>query len=613
VHVRDAVQRVGRLSILVGVIAAAALVLAAAGGATPLAKSAAFVIPGAPAFSAQQLSAYAGDDWLNAGGSLRDDRYSVLQQINRANVSTLKVAWQTHLGLTAKQITTASEEATPIEYQGVLYVPDGLSDVYAFDATNGNKLWEYTPTLTGPPLIPAVRGLAVGQGLVYEAQSDGAIVALDQMTGGIVWRTQVGRTQDGQSFSAAPVYYNGRVLAGMSGGDWAGRGFAISLDASNGLEQWRWYVTPSPGEIGFGTWALNQTDWEHGGAIWIYPSIDISSNLLYIVTGNPIPWNGRGPGQNLWTDSIVALHIENGQMAWGFQTVHHDIWDYDVTNPPVQFDAMYNGVMRAGIAVASKTGWIYILDRETGQPLLGITETKVKQFPKNSKAAAYANLSPTQPIPVGDAFVDQCSTRKEWPTKAPDGKPFKVGCIFTPYAALSTGSFLASAPSAEGGVDWPPSAYSPDTHFEYVCARDGAGSGLGAIPRNQITIIPGQLDLGVNFGASSKVRPDFGRIAAIDVTTNKLAWRVTWTHPCFSGVMTTAGGLVFVGQGDGGLIAYDAANGTQLWTSGNLGSGVNSPFIAYAVNGKEYVAGLAGGNALAFGKPGDLLVAFSLP
>jgi alcohol dehydrogenase (cytochrome c) len=599
-------------------VAAAAAVAFGLGAATGGARTTtAKAIPLAPAFTASQLSAWAGPDWLNAGGSLQDDRYSTLNQVDTSNAANLKVAWQTNLGLTTKEISSISEEGSPIEYQGVLYVPDGQSDVFAFDATTGTKLWEYHPTLTGPPLIPAVRGLAIGNGLVYEAQSDGVLVALDQTTGNVVWRDQVSSTFDGQSFSAAPVYYDGNVLVGVSGGDWAGRGFALSVNASTGLENWRWYVTPGPGEVGFGSWPPGGTGWEYGGAIWIYPSIDTTSNLLYIVTGNPIPWNSRGPGNDLWTDSIVALHTQNGQMAWGYQTVHHDIWDYDVTNPPVQFNAVVNGAMRQGIGVASKTGWVYLLDRNTGAPLVGITEKKVPQFPKGSAAAKYANLSPTQPYPVGDAFVNQCSTRKEWPVKnpAPDGKPMKVGCIFTPYAPTAQGSFLASTPSDEGGVDWPPSAYNPTTQFEYVCARDGAGGSIGAIPKAQEKITPGTIDVGANFGPGSKVTPDYGRVAAINVTNNTLAWRVTWPkNVCFSGVMSTAGNLVFVGQGDGGLIAYNAATGSQVWSSGKLAlGGVNSPSIAYSVNGKEYIAVLAAGNAAAQGTPGDGLVAFSLP
>ncbi len=182
-------RRIVWVGTLVIAAAAAALLLSTTrGGAALTAKlTREASIPLAPAFTAQQLSANAGADWLNAGGGLQDDRYSTLNQINGSNVGGLKVAWQTTLGLSKKQIASLSEEGSPIEYQGVLYVPDGASDVFAYDATTGAKLWEYKPTLTGPALIPAVRGLAVGNGLVYEARSDGVLVALDQQTGSVVW------------------------------------------------------------------------------------------------------------------------------------------------------------------------------------------------------------------------------------------------------------------------------------------------------------------------------------------------------------------------------------------------------------------------------------------
>jgi quinohemoprotein ethanol dehydrogenase len=599
-----------RLSILLGVATAVTLVFAGAAGATPFGKAAAAVIPGSPAFSVQELNAYAADDWLTTGGGITDDRYSVLQQINRGNVASLKIAWQTRLGLSQKQITSTSEEGTPIVYQGVMYVTDGVSDVFAYNAATGDRLWAYTPGLT-PSFIGVDRGAAVGDGRLYNGEVDGHVVALDQQTGKVIWSTLVGSPAEGYSFTAAPVYYQGMVIIGSSGGDVGARSFVIALDAKTGLELWRWYVAPEPGQLGGGTWP--GTEWLHGGgAIWIYPSVDPVTNLVYVVTGNPVPWNGRPPGENLWTDSIVALHVENGQIAWGFQTVHHDLWDFDVTNPPVLFDAMYNGQLRHGIGVASKTAWVYLLDRETGAPLLGIPEKKVPQL--KGAPGKYANTWPTQPFPVGQAFANQCSTRKAWPSKAPDGKPYKVGCIFTPYAPTHSGSFLASAPSAEGGVDWPPSAYNPETRLMYLCTRDGQGLALGAVPHKQQQLVLGKAYFGINFGSGSKVMKDFGRVVAMDVTTNTIAWNDKLPQICFSGILTTAGGLVFAGESNNGLFAYDASNGQQLWTSGDVGTGVNAPAMTYAVNGKQYIAVLAGGNVLnAYGKPGDQLIAFTLP
>jgi glucose dehydrogenase len=403
------------------------------------------------------------------------------------------------------------------------------------------------------------------------------------------------------------------VIEGASGGDWGGRSFAIALNASTGTEIWRHYIVPSPGEYGTASWGINE--WQRGGgAIWIYPSIDPTTGNLYIVTGNPVPWNGRGPGKNLWTDSILALHVDSGQFAWGFQTVHHDIWDYDVTNPPILFDYSYGGspVLTPAVGVASKTGWIYLLNRTTGKPILGIPEKKVAQL--KGAAAKYANLSKTQPHPIGEPFTSQCSTRKEWPKPAPDGKPFIVGCIFTPYAYTKTGpTFLASAPSAEGGVDWQPSSYNPNTHYEYLCSITGGGSGLGAIPNAEKTVVPGQLSLGVNFGAPSPNTPDTPQLVAMNMADNKVAWKVTQPLPTSkkvpsarcTGTLSTAANLVFASQTNTNqLAAFDAATGKQLWLSPKLTTAPGGPPVTYSgADGKQYVVILGGGG---------LVYAFSL-
>jgi PQQ-dependent dehydrogenase (methanol/ethanol family) len=606
-------RRVRRLCLL----GLAVFALVGAGSASAaVSRGNAGAISIAPAFSSTELSAFSGDNWLTPGGGITDNRYSTLTQINRTNVAGLQVAWQSQLGIPVKLQSTVSEEASPIAYNGILYVPDGLSDVYALDGQTGQQIWKYTPTLEGTTLLGAVRGVTLGAGRIYTGQKDGSVVAIDQLTGGLVWKSKVARAADGYTFTSAPVYYNGIIMEGVSGGDLGARSFALALDANTGRELWRWYVVPGPGEYGSGGWA--GTEWMHGGgAIWIYPSIDPALNLLYIVTGNPVPWNGRGVGDNLWSDSIVALHIDNGQLAWGFQTVHHDLWDYDVTNPPILFDATYGGVLRHGVAVASKTGWVYILDRATGEPLLGIAEKKVPQL--KGAAGAYANTSPTQPFPVGEPFVNQCSHRKYWPTTvpAPDGHPIKVGCIFTPYAPTPSGSFLASAPAASGGVDWPPSSYNPGTGFAYLCAHDGEGNALGAVPHNQQKLVVGQGYFGINFGAATKLFADYGRLVAMNLSTNRVAWSTKWPKPCISGTMTTAGGVVFAGQTQGKvgvLQAVDATNGQVLWNSPMLAAGPNAPSMTYTAGGKQYVAIFAGGNNIIGGtKAGDSIYAFKLP
>jgi glucose dehydrogenase len=283
--------------------------------------------------------------------------------------------------------------------------------------------------------------------------------------------------------------------------------------------------------------------------------------------------------------------------------VHHDIWDYDVTNPPTLFDLTYgnNASPTPAMGVASKTGWVYLLNRVTGKSILGVAEKKVPQL--KGAAAKYANLSKTQPYPVGDSFTSQCSTRKQWPGKAPDGKPYIVGCIFTPYAYVKgQPSFLASTPAAEGGVDWQPSAYDPATHLQYLCSISGAGGAIGAIPNAEKTIVPGQLSLGVNFGAPSTT-PDAMQLVAMDMLTNKVAWKITQppstnkkvpSTRC-SGVLSTPG-LIFAGQENTKQLgAYDPATGKNLWLSSALQTATGGPPVTYTAGGKQYIVVL--GNA----------------
>src|SRR3954470_13868648 len=437
-----------RLFRMIVPVALAGVLVALAVASTTGAKSGA-VAP-APPFTPQDLNLPAAGDWLTVGGGLQDQRLTTLTQVTPANVTSLHLAWTGTFNL-PKAAAAVPEEGAALAYKGTLYMPNGLNQVQAIDGATGKALWTYVPVNDAPALLPAVRGLALGDGKVFEGQNDGNVVAIDQQSGQPIWKTKVGDPTDGVQFTSAPVYYNHMVLEGASGGDWGGRSFAIGLDAKTGVELWRWYVAPAPGELGSGTWGISE--WQRGGgAIWISPAVDPVSGLLYLVTGNPIPWNGRGPGKNLWTDSIVALHIDTGTFAWGFQTVHHDIWDYDVTNPPILFDLNYGGspAVTPAVGVASKTGWVYLLNRVTGHPILGIPEKKVRQL--TGRAAKYANLSKTQPYPVGQVFTNQCSTKKQWPGKAPDGKPYITGCIFTPYAYTKKGpTFLASAPAAEGG------------------------------------------------------------------------------------------------------------------------------------------------------------------
>jgi len=607
-------MRLRRAKFLVPVILALAV-----GTAVTVASASrehATAITPAPAFSAAELAGTAGSNWLTVGGSTNGTRFSTLNQIKTSNINSLKVAWQAHFGLSkAKQAQTFGQEATPVVYNGIAFVPDAFGDVVAIDGATGEQQWKFTNRIVGkPPLLTTQRGIAIGEGRVYVATPNDKVIAIDQATGRPVWSSQVGQAKAGESMTAAPLYFNGMVVVGMSGGDTGARGFVQAMNAKTGRTLWKWWVTPSPGQPGSSTWTNNE--WKHSGSVWVFPTIDANLGLLYVVTGNPVPWNGRAVGANKWTDSIVALHIRSGKFAWGFQTVHHDIWDYDVTNPPVIFDDVYRGVMRHGIAVASKTGWVYILDRATGKPLVPIVEKKVPGYPAGSDAAKYANLSPTQPYPQGDSILNQCPRHAAWATNAPDGKPYRVGCIFTPYSVSDAGSFTAFSPGP-ASIDWPPPSYNPQTHLMYVCSNETTGFAIGAQPKAEQKLTVGGLYVGVNF-AFSKVKAKVpGRVTALDLRTNRIVWRDVFPSACYSGILTTSSGLLFMGQvAPRVLTAIDVGSGKKLWHSKPLAAAPMAPPITYMANGKQYimiVAGGGGGGAGISGKLGDSIYAFALP
>ncbi len=606
--------RKGKVAAVVPVLAAIGVLAATAAGSSSQQSG---VTP-SPAFTSAQLNAFAGDNWLTIGGGLTDNRYSTLNQINTSNVKSMTMVWHSQFGIPkSAQAKVFGEEGSPIEYNGQLFIPDAFGSVYAYDAATGESLWTYKTNrnVKIPADGAAERGIGMGDGRVYVGTPGGRAVALDQTTGKVDWSRPVANINAGDDMTCAPTYYNGLVYYGISGGDTGARGRVVALDAKTGKTKWIWNVTPGPGQPEANTWAPGE--YKHSGSVWVYPSFDPKTGLMFVDTGNPVPWNGRGPGDDKWTDSIVALHSSTGKLAWGYQTVHHDMWDYDVTNPPVIYNAVYNGKMSPAIAVASKPGWVYILNRDTGKPLLPIPEVKVPQYPAGSSEAKYTNLSPTQPEPKGSALLNQCAKKSWWPGKAPDGKPWKIGCVFTPYAPSPSGSFVAHSPGASS-IDWPPSSFSPNTNYLYVCANETHGIALGALPKGQQNLVPGKLYVGINF-AMAKTHPKYaGKMIAVNVKTNRIAWEDTFKAPCYSGSMQTAGGVGFMGLvSPRKLVAFDSKTGKVLWSSpGNLAASAMAPPITYAVNGKQYVAFLAGGGGTGAGitpaVSGDSMYVFAL-
>jgi alcohol dehydrogenase (cytochrome c) len=569
------------------------------------ASTAAVTITKAPAFTAAELSAKPEGNWITEGGDLSSQRYSPLAQIGVSNAAGLKQAWKTDLdgsGAAPKY----SAEAGALVYNGVMYLPTGNNDILALDATTGEHLWKFESKITQKNNTVCCgwvsRGLGLGDGKIFSAQLDGWLVAIDQVTGKEVWRVRNVRWQEGYTMTMPPTYYNGLLYVGMSGGEFGARGHISAYNATDGKFVWRFYTCPQPGDIGGATWS--GSEWMTCGAtVWSYPAIDTQTNTMYFTTSNADPWVWRGPGTNLFSASLVALDTSTGLYRGHFQMVHHDIWDYDCPSPPILFDTIINGVSRKGVAEACKTGWVYLLDRTTMQPLVGIVEKKVPQSKEQ-------NTWPTQPYPVGDAFAQQCADKKRFAGKAPDGKKYKIGCIFAP---ITSKQFTAVSPGALGGTNWPPISFSPQTNYTYVCSGN-MQNGLKAVPKATLSHVGGLGFTGILFGIGNAkgISAFSGNFTAINVTNNKIAWQKNWPSMCASGSLATGGGLVFTGQADGTFLAYNAMTGEQVWSQ-KLDAGVNAPAMTYSVNGKQYVAIFAGGGTFFDPKlHGDSVYAFAL-
>jgi alcohol dehydrogenase (cytochrome c) len=553
----------------------------------------------APAFTPAQLTALPTEAWLTNGGDLFNRRYSPLNQITRDNVAGLKGVWRTRLGGSGLG-DKYSGEAQPIVFEGVIYVVTGADDVFAVSVDTGQILWTYHANLDPANDVVCCgwtsRGVALGEGKVYVGQLDGKLVALDQQSGAVTWSVQAERWQEGFSITSAPLYYDGLVITGFAGAEYGIRGRVKAYDASDGALVWTFYTVPGPGEIGHDTWPQDNDVWQRGGAsVWQTPAVDPELGLIYFSTGNPGPdFSGAvRKGDNLFSSSIVAVEAKTGTYRWHFQQVHHDLWDYDAPSPVVLFDIEIDGRMRKAAAEPGKTGWVYILDRATGEPLIGINERPVPQNPRQA-------TSPTQPYPVGDAFVPQSIAI------APEGfQLVNGGRIFTPFDEQS----VVAKPGQGGGANWPPSSYDPTTGYLYVCAQDRTGIFTGGAQTDE-PHTPGDLYIGGAFG--SVTWGVTGIFSALDMRTNTLVWQQQWPERCYSGSVTTAGGLVFIGRGDGRFTALDATDGTLLWQF-QTGAGVNAPATVFEHRGRQHVVVFSAGNLFAGTPRGDSLWLFSLP
>ena len=497
---------------------------------------------GARAITAQDkvLIAPDSDNWRLHGRTYDNQRFSPLTGINRANVGKLSLLHVLHTGV------QNSFEDTPLEVDGVLYTVTATNHVQAWDAVSGAQLWSWQPDkmdFTEACCGPQARGVALAYGKVYTALFDGHLVALDAKTGKPVWQTDPAKThpepKQYYTYTMAPQVYDGMVIVGTAGAEYETRGMVEAYDAQTGAKIWEFRTTAAPGEPGGETWGGES--WKFGGgSVWNTPAVDVKNGLLVLSTGNPNPdYQGdTRPGDNAYTDSILALHLKTGKLAWWYQEVPHDLWDYDASAPVMLFDAKdADGKTVPAAGEAGKVGNVFIVNRLTGKL-----------------------LSKSQP------FVEQSAN------------------MFSPPSRAG----VTILPGVGGGSLWQPPAYSPRTGYFYV---------LGAnMPMTFTTIDfadskPGGPWVGRHTGGVMKRAdgPQSGTLTAIEVSGGKIAWQYKSPAPMFGGVLATASDLVFAGELNGDFSAFDARNGEKVW-SHHFDRGVCSPPITYRVKGVQYLA-----------------------
>lgn len=541
-------------------------------------------------------------NWSLHNLDLAGTRYSPLDQINRTNVRNLTPRWLFQHGV----IDGVSNQTTPVIVDGIMYVTDSRGSVYAVDAADGHLLWAYdvTKLLGGGAregYIFRNRGVVYADGVVYTAGGS-FLFALDAKTGkpierfgkngqaSVLMDVLTPRYPDVKSaismgywFTTAPQIYNGMIYIGSTRSEsHIPGGHVLAVDAESGKV--RWHFNTIPQDSAHQGWDIAGPTWvggeRNGGGVWETPAIDPQLRMIYVAVGNPYGDSRKRAGTNLFTDSIIALSLDDGTLKWYFQQTHHDVWDYDSGAPPILFDMQVRGQTIKAVAEASKNGYLYILHRENGQPVHPIKEMPVPTAGVREGDEPW----PTQPIPFTVA-----------------GKPMEPVCpivaVDIPPEALATNRIVPHftppgrdqivAPGVFGGSNYSPMSYSPQTGLLYVAA----------------------IDAPINAGRGPK-----GYFSAYDPTTGELVWRQIFEGYGQAGSVVTAGGVVFVGAGSntaGYFYAYDARTGQPLWKF-NTGAGVFASPAVYMVNGEEFVTVASGGGDRGR-RGGDLILSFALP
>lgn len=518
-------------------------------------------------------------NWLTNHGSYAAKRHSRLDQIDTGNVAGMREAWRLYLPV------PHGFETTPLVVDGVMYLTTGgHTAVYAVDAGTGEELWRRRFEV--PEKVPACcdwvnRGVAIGDGKVFVQTLDARLVALNAQTGDVVWETTLADWREGYTSTVAPLFVKGKVIAGISGGEYGIRGFVDAYDAATGERAWRFWTIPGPGEAGHDSWGGELPTWKTGGGpTWVTGSYDPELDLLYWTVGNPAPdFNAEvRPGDNLYTNAVVALDPDNGRLEWHYQWTPHGRWDYDGINEVVLADLEIDGQLRKTLLHADKNAHFYVIDRRDGSFI------RAEPFARQTWAK---ELDPE--------------------TGRPEVDP----------GALLTSAMEPLCPGPAGAKEWNHMAFSPDTGLVYIpvienCAafRTGQAFYKTGAPFWGSVASPEALGPG----------DSHGHLLAFDPVSFKPVWQSDSKWPLMSGVLSTGGGLVFWGEADGTLHAADAANGEDLWTH-KAPMGMHAPPVTYAVEGKQYIAfpvgwggwinGFAPG--LREGRRGHLLLVFEIP
>jgi len=522
------------------------------------------------------LSRAAGDgnNFLHTNGNYSQTRYYPARQINTDNVGDLRPAWifQTEV--------VESLETSPIVVEGVMYVTTSFNHVYALNAETGEQIWHYKHKM-GPITTyccgPNNRGVAVYGDRVYMGTLDARLVALDAKTGKLIWNVQVGEPELGYSETMAPTAVNGKILIGTNGGEYGIRGFVKAYDWKTGDLLWHFHTTP---ENSVGVWATHDATGRDmlrnigtekknlesmgdpyqtlGGGVWQNPAVDLANNRVYFVVGNPSPDldGSLRPGDNLYTNSLVAVDLDSGEYICHYQYIAHDVWDLDAVSPAILTDVLdNNGNSVPGVLHAGKTGHVYV-HRADDCSLIRFSEAMVPQ-------------------------------ENMWVLPTKEGERM--------------------LPGANGGVEWSPMTIDPNLRLTYaINLHQPMTYHVESTPYPE-----GKLWLGGAF----KVIPEeeqWGNVTAVEYDTGNIRWKVKTQQPMIGGILATAGGVVFTGEGNGLFKAYDSGTGSVLWKF-QAGAGVNAPPSSYTVNGKQYIVVGAGGNVQLNYKRGNNIIAFALP